>query len=53
MPHAVFALRVERGVVVAAAPIAAWMIGKPWRKQRQWIKQRGGHGAPLEMKGME
>lgn len=53
MDHAVFAVRVERGVVTQAAPIAGWMVNRPWSYCRRWIKSKGGHGAPLSMKGIE
>lgn len=48
LPYATFLVSVERGAVTNAAPIARWMIGKPWSECKPWIAHKGGHGQPLE-----
>lgn len=47
MPHATFALAVERGVVVQAAPIARWAVGKREHEVAAYLRKRGAHFALL------
>jgi hypothetical protein len=39
--YATFGLRVEEGVVVDAAPIARWAIGKTERQVADYYRRRG------------
>ena len=45
LPWACFGIIVEENIVVDAAPIAAWSIGKPAREVLAYFK---GRGARLE-----
>jgi hypothetical protein len=48
VPHAVFSVSVVEGRVVGTAPIAGWMIGKPWERIQGWITRKGGSWMELE-----
>lgn len=50
VPYAVYAIQVEGGVVIDAAPIARWMIGKDTRFIREWITKKGGTWEVLDAK---
>lgn len=41
LPWAAFGVAHRGGVVVDAAPIAAWMVGKPVRRVQAWLERRG------------
>lgn len=47
MPHATFAVAVAHGVVVEAAPIARWAVGKPEHVVAAHFRRRGAHFAVL------
>jgi hypothetical protein len=49
LPYAVFAIDTEGGRVVEAPPIARWMIGKPLRDVRRWVKGKRGRIEPLRV----
>lgn len=38
---ATYGVVVREGRVVRAAPVAAWMIGKPWSRCEDWLKRKG------------
>jgi hypothetical protein len=40
--YACFGVIVKHKVVTEVAPIAHWMIGKPWKEVKQWIKTKAG-----------
>lgn len=40
--YACFGVEVKKGVVVEAAPIGGWMVRKPWKTVKVWIKKREG-----------
>lgn len=40
--YACFGVEVRNGIVVEAAPIGGWMIRKPWKTVKVWIKKREG-----------
>lgn len=42
LPYAVFRVDYQYGTVVDAAPIARWMIGKPYPMVLGWVKRKGG-----------
>lgn len=35
-------VRDETNTVIDAAPIARWMLNKPWQEVKLWIYRRGG-----------
>lgn len=41
-PWAVFAVVAENGIVVEAAPIARWSVGKPLRTLEHYLRRRNG-----------
>lgn len=41
LPYATFALAVEDGIVVEAAPIARKSVGRPEREVAAWYRSRG------------
>ena len=41
LPHATYGLLVAGGVVVDAAPIARWMVGRDERMVAEWLRKRG------------
>jgi hypothetical protein len=48
LPYATFAIKVRDDVVIDAAPIAAWMIGKRLPFIKRWIEQKGGRYEELQ-----
>ena len=42
LPYATFGIRFEYAVVVEAAPIARWMIGKQYEEVYSWVQSKGG-----------
>lgn len=42
MPWAVFAVVAENGIVVDAAPIARWSVGKPLRTLGRYLRRHRG-----------
>lgn len=42
LPYATYGIEVEDGIVIDAAPIARWMIGKDTQTVRNWIAKKGG-----------
>ena len=50
LPYAVFAIDTEGGRVVEAPPIARWMIGKPLREVRRWVRGKGGKVETLRVR---
>ena len=43
LPYATFGVQVHQNVVMEAAPIARWMVGKTWDPQiTDWIKTKRG-----------
>jgi hypothetical protein len=47
LPWATFGLAVRGGIVVDAAPIARWAVGKDERKAAAWFLRRGAVCTPL------
>jgi hypothetical protein len=45
--HFVAGLVARRGVVVQAAPILGWSVGRSWREVKVWMRRRGWHGSPV------
>lgn len=41
LPWATFGLRVEAGVVVEAAPIARWAVGRDERRVANYYRRKG------------
>jgi hypothetical protein len=41
MPWATVGVRVVDGVVVDAAPIVRWAVGKPWPVVQAWFRRKG------------
>jgi hypothetical protein len=41
LPYACFAIVAQRGVVVAAAPIARWTVGKPVEVALAFYRRKG------------
>lgn len=46
-PHYVAGLIVSGGVVVEAAPILGWSVGKEWRGVRRYLRGKGYRGELL------
>lgn len=42
LPYATFAIVEKEDVIVDAAPIARWMVGRPGSEVRAWIARKGG-----------
>jgi len=42
IPYACFGITVKHGVVIEAAPIGKWMIGKPWKDIKVWVNKKKG-----------
>lgn len=42
LPYACFGVVLSGGQVVEAAPIAQWMIGKPFSFVVKWVERKGG-----------
>lgn len=42
LPYATYGIRFEAAVVVEAAPIARWMIGKQYEEIDRWVRSKGG-----------
>lgn len=47
LPHATFAIVVADGLVVDAAPIARWTIGRDERDVAEYFRRRGAEFQPL------
>ena len=47
LPYATYGIACEGGRVVAAAPIAAWMIGKDEHYCAAWLRRKGARVVPL------
>lgn len=41
LPYATFGMRVDRGVVVEAAPIARWAVGLPEARVAAYLRKKG------------
>lgn len=48
LPYATFALAVEAGRVVQAAPIAGWAIGQPEHRVADFYRRRGAEFRELD-----
>lgn len=48
LPYATFGIRALDDVIVEAAPIARWMVGKPGSVVRAWILGKGGSYQALD-----
>lgn len=48
LPYATFALVVRDGVVVRAAPIARWAVGRPEDEALEYYRRKGGSVARLD-----
>lgn len=46
LPHATFAIGTHDGLVVSAAPIARWAIGKDEREVANYFRRRGATFRP-------
>jgi hypothetical protein len=46
-PHFVAGLCVQDGLVVEAAPILGWSVGRRWSEVRAYMVRKGWKGAPL------
>ena len=42
LSYATYGVIVRDGIVVEAAPIAHWMIGKHWSYCSRWVIRKGG-----------
>jgi hypothetical protein len=42
LSYACFGIEVEEGMVVFAAPIAKWMVGKDLSYVEKWVKKKNG-----------
>ena len=42
LSYAVFAVAIKAGIVVDAAPIARWMIGKARLDVEAWVRRKSG-----------
>lgn len=42
LPYATFRVNVRDGTVIDAAPIARWMIGRPWSYCIRWVLNKQG-----------
>ena len=51
LPYATYGIAVSGGVVVYAAPIARWMIGKPETFVADWLRRKGAVSIPLDSLG--
>jgi hypothetical protein len=49
LPYATFGIEVEGGIVVEAAPIGYWMIGKDTQFIREWITKKNGRWEVLDI----
>lgn len=49
LPYATFGIEVRGGVVIDAAPIAHWMIGKQTSFIREWVARKGGRWEVLDV----
>jgi len=47
LPYATFALAARDGLVVDAAPIARWSIGKPEQQVADYYRRKGAEFRPL------
>ena len=41
LPYATYGVAVRDGRVVAAAPIARWMVGRRWLDVLGWLRRKG------------
>lgn len=41
--YACFGVEVKHKIVIDAAPIGRWMIGKTWKDVRLWIENKDGN----------
>jgi len=48
LPYATYGLVVDGGRVVAAPPIAAWMLGRTEVHVAGWLRARGARVVPLD-----
>jgi hypothetical protein len=48
LPYATYGIEVEDGIVVTAAPIAKWMVGKDERMVASWLRRKGARIVPLD-----
>jgi len=42
LPYACYGITVSNGIVIDAAPIAKWMLGKNWNDIKYWILMKNG-----------
>ena len=42
LPYAVFGVVVKTGMVIYAAPIARWAVGRTYQSFAQWVLRKGG-----------
>ena len=49
LSYATYGIKVEGGIVMDAAPIARWMIGKDTAFIREWIAKKGGTWKVLDV----
>lgn len=42
LPYACFYIEVSNGLIVKAAPIGAWMVGKTVDEVERWVNKKGG-----------
>ena len=48
LPYATYGIAVKGGVVVDAAPIARWMVGKSETYVADWLRRKGAVCIPLD-----
>ena len=49
MRHATFGLRIDRGVIVEAPPIARWTIGLPETRVAAYYRRKGAKFARVNL----
>ena len=42
LPYATFAIELDLNIVVAAPPIAKWMVGKEFDEINKWVTKKKG-----------
>lgn len=48
LPYACYGIEGVNSIVIRAAPIAGWMVGKHLDDMTAWVKRKGGTITPVE-----
>jgi hypothetical protein len=48
LPYACFGIVGVNSIVMEAAPIAGWMVGKHFDAMKSWIARKGGSITPID-----